>query len=470
MIPSIPISKRGILPFILTLTGCQTGGPAPSVGLDLQPPTVWTAAPAAPTSEPAPTLEWIASFQDEGLEAVLTEALAANYDLAATAARLAATRAAAIISGADRYPQLSAGADGFRRDRRFDGTNGVETVRTESYTLGLNLSWEIDLWGRLNDRARAGYADFEAAAADFEAARLSLVGLTARAWFNLVEAERQLELARFILNSFQDNLATVEDRFQTGLSRALDLRLTRANVAAAAGNVELRLRRRDEAVRAIEILLGRYPAAALQASGDLVTPSAGIPAGLPADLISRRPDLVAAERRLAATDARYQESRKALLPSIRLTGGAGTTSGELEDLVNGDFSFWNLAGGITQPLFQGRELQAGADRARANREAALAGYAQAALQAFREVETTLAAEETLRREEEALALASEESIAAEDLAWEQYQAGLSDIITVLESQRRSFTTQRDVLTTRNQRLQNRINLHLALGGSFEATP
>jgi NodT family efflux transporter outer membrane factor (OMF) lipoprotein len=467
-VPDQSLTLRSIsnllLAVIPALAGCQTQVPEPSSELELETPQTWT---ATETSNKVPLLatDWIESFDDPTLTKIVAEAIEANYDLAATAARLNAARASAIVSGADRYPQLSAGADGSQRELRSD----EDRLRTESYSLSLDLSWEIDIWGRLNDRARAGQADYEAAQADYEAARLSLAAITARSWFNAVEAELQVQLAENIYRSFQSNLETIENRFRTGLSRALDLRLTRANVAAAASNLEFRLRRRDEAIRSLETILGRYPNASQVASSHLPRPPAAVPAGLPADLISRRPDLIASERRLAAADARYRESKKAMLPSIRLTGSAGTTSAELGDLLDGDFGFWNLAGGITQPLFQGRRLKAGSERSKANREAVLAEYASSALQAFREVETTLAAENTLLREEAALKMAEEESIAAEDLAWEEYEAGLSDIITVLESQRRAFSAQRDLLSTRNSRLQNRINLHLALGGSFSAT-
>lgn len=458
-----------LLAVISGLAGCHTQAPDTSSELKLETPRTWTATETS-DQDPIPATDWIESFDDPTLSEIVAEAIEANYDLAATAARLSAAQASAIISGADRYPQLSLGADGSQRELRSSGSDADDRIRTESYSLALDLNWEIDIWGRLNDRARAGEADYEAVQADYEAARLSLAAITARSWFNAVEAELQVRLAEDIYQSFQNNLETIENRFRTGLSRALDLRLTRANVAAAASNLEFRLRRRDEAIRSLETILGRYPDASQVASTILPRPPAAVPAGLPADLISRRPDLVASERRLAAADARYRESRKAMLPSIRLTGSAGTTSAELENLVDGDFSFWSLAGGITQPLFQGRRLQAGAERSKANREAALAAYASSALQAYREVETTLAAENTLRREEKALQWAEEESMAAEDLAWEEYEAGLSDIITVLESQRRSFLAQRDLLSTRNLRLQNRINLHLALGGSFSATP
>ena len=458
---------RLLLVVMPTLAGCRTQAPDTSAELVLETPGAWTATGTS-KEDPMSAINWIESFEDPTLGKIVTEAIEANYDLAATAARLSAARASAIISGANRYPQLSLNADGSRRKLSSPGSVENGRTRIESYSLAFDLNWEVDIWGRLSDRAEAGVADYEAVQADYEAARLSIAAISARSWFNVVEAELQVQLAEFIYQSFQNNLETIENRFRTGLSRALDLRLSRASVAGAASSLEFRLRRRDEAIRSLETIIGRYPDATLATSTNLPRPPAAVPAGLPADLITRRPDLIAAERRLVAADARYRESKKALLPSIRLTGSGGTTSAELENLVDGDFSVWSLVGGITQPLFQGGRLQAGAERTKANREAELAAYASSALQAFREVETTLAAEKTLRREEEALERAEEESKAAEDLAWEEYQAGLTDIITVLESQRRSFSAQRDLLTTRNFRLQNRINLHLALGGSFSA--
>jgi outer membrane protein TolC len=192
-----------------------------------------------------------------------------------------------------------------------------------------------------------------------------------------------------------------------------------------------------------------------------------VPAGLPADLIARRPDLVASEMSLVTAGARVAESRAALLPQIRLTAGGGTSSAELADLLRGDFAVWNLVAGLTQPIFNGGRLRAGVDAAEAAREAAVAGYAQAALLAFAEVETALAAERFLSVQEDALARSLEDASAARRLSEDRYFAGLADYLDVLETQRQELTAESQLLEIRRLRLATRVDLHLALGGGFK---
>ena len=212
----------------------------------------------------------------------------------------------------------------------------------------------------------------------------------------------QVDLAEETVRSFEANLGTVEQRFRAGITRALDLRLTRANVANAQSNLASRRRQRDVAVRGLEVLLGRYPSYDLGISVALPVIGKRIPAGLPSGLVSRRPDILAAEKRLAAAEQRVGEAKKARLPAIRLTSSGGTSTDEFGELLNTDFKVWSLASGITQPIFQGRRLKANMKRSQAEHERAWATYSQQVLTAFREVETALAAEAYLTVQESAL--------------------------------------------------------------------
>ena len=187
------------------------------------------------------------------------------------------------------------------------------------------------------------------------------------------------------------------------------------------------------AIRQLELLVGRYPAGVLQPGSRLPTVQGSVPAGLPAELIGRRPDLAAAERRLAASGARVQEARRALYPRISLTASGGRSSSELADLLDGDFSVWNLVGNITQPLFQGGRLRAGIDLSEANDDRAVIAYAQTALRAFAEVESGLAAEGLLAEQVAALPTASAVSTAARIVAAQRYAKGLTDLLTMLRS-------------------------------------
>jgi NodT family efflux transporter outer membrane factor (OMF) lipoprotein len=200
---------------------------------------------------------------------------------------------------------------------------------------------------------------------------------------------------------------------------------------------------------------------------DLPSVPAGVPAGLPSELVHRRPDLVAAERRLLAADAQIEQAKAELRPRFSLTSGTGTASNQLRDLLSGDVFVWNFLGGIVQPFFNGGRLKAGVklNEARARENAAT--YEGAVLQAYSDVETALAAEQMLAEREEALDAATKQSLAARDLAEQRYQAGLTDITTVLTAQRSALESESQLLTVRRARLDNRVNLHLALGGGFQ---
>ena len=226
---------------------------------------------------------------------------------------------------------------------------------------------------------------------------------------------------------------------------------------------------REEDLRQLEVILGRYPGAGLAAPQTLPGLPHPVPAGLPAELIARRPDLAAAERRLAALDRRVAGARRSLYPRLSLTGSAGTASNELGDLVDTDFSVWNLVGNLVQPLFQGGRLRANVDLQRARLEEAVNGFGQAALTAFLEVEHTLVAEDLLARRQVALDEAARQAEGARRLALEQYRYGLTDYIVVLESERRALLAQSEALAVRRARLDARVDLHLALGGGFEIT-
>ena len=284
----------------------------------------------------------------------------------------------------------------------------------------------------------------------------------------MLEAQSQLGLARETLESRARTAEQVRRRYERGLRGALDLRLALSNEAAATATLASRERQLDVTRRQLQLLLGRYPSDELDPDAtskrlpELPPPP---PAGLPAELLRRRPDLVAAEQRLAATGFEVRAARAALYPGLRLTGSGGTASSELEDLLDGDFSVWSLAAGLLQPMFQGGRLRAGVDLAEARRREAAHGYAQQVLVAFAEVERSLAAAAHLDGVYHALAESASQAAAAEELAEERYLAGLNDYLNVLEAQRQSFLAKSQLLDVERQRLVNRIDLHLALGGT-----
>ncbi len=456
-----------IVPLVL-LAACASAPGGRQQQLDVEAPAAWTAGAVAGAVD---SLWWM-GMGDERLTELVGEALAHNYNLQAAAARLQAAGAQAKIAGVDRLPQLGAGGSGLRRKQNFiglpipGGEQQVLSSTTNNFGVNLNASWEIDLWGRLRAGQRAALADWQAAAADLRGAHLSLVAQTARLYLAAVEAQRQVELAAATVENYRLSTTQIESRYQRGLRPSLDVRLGRTSQAAAEAVLYQRQRQLDGVLRQLEILLGRYPAGDAELADALPEVPPPVPAGLPAELVARRPDLVAAERRLAAADARLVAARKTLYPRISLTASGGRSSSELGDLLDGDFSVWSLVGNISQPLFQGGRLRGGVDLARAGTEQALAQYADRVLRAYAEVESALAAAEWLARQEEAVTTAAREAGAARRLVEERYGKGLADLITLLEAQRRAFDAESQLLAVRRQRLQARLDLHLALGGGW----
>jgi NodT family efflux transporter outer membrane factor (OMF) lipoprotein len=443
------------------LAGCVQVQPPGAETLAVAVPEAWgSETGAGPAAQ-----GWVEAFGDDQLVAIMDEALAGNLQLQAAVARLDQAVALARIEGADRWPDLALSGNA---SRAMSNNLADPPVRNRSDRFGVDavVSWELDLWGRVRAQTLAANADAKAARADYAALRLSLGSRVANAWFATIAARRQEALALETVTSFESNLTTVQERFQRGLSPALDLRLTRANVAGARSNYALQRRIADASARQLEVLLGRYPSGTIGVSESLPELLEPVPAGLPSDLLLRRPDIEGAAQRLVAADARLAESKRALLPAIRLTGSYGRASSELDNLLKDSFDVWSLLGNITAPLFQGGRLQANVDRADARLAETVANYRDTVLTAFREVESALAGESFLNDQLEALRLSAEESSGAQQLAEERYERGLVDIITVLESQRRAFNARSAFIAVQNELLQNRLALYLALGGDF----
>lgn len=445
----------------LFFAGCAATAPtAPSPELDL--PATWSRTGPATQANTA----WLDDFKDPTLENLITEALAQNADLQVTVARFSQSLAEAGLSRADRGPSAGLGLNAARQKINSFGPQSIDSVNFNNYQLGLNISWEIDLWGKLKDRSSAANSETEASAADLLQAELSLAAQIAKSWFNFTESQAQWKLSRQTAASYRKNLKTLEARFQRGLSDGLDLHRIRTQAATAEAQVAVNRRRFDASARQLETLLGRYPSAAIEPDKTLPPLPADIPAGLPADLLKRRPDLIAAERRLAAAEKSFSASKKERFPSISLTGFGGTSSEAFENLLKSDFGIWSLAGNLAQPLYQSGRIRSGIKRTAALRDQARARYRATLLRALREVETTLAAETFLKKEYAKRRLASEQADAAETLAWERYRAGTTRFLDALESQRTAANARAQLISLRNLLLQNRIDLYLALGGPF----
>ena len=465
---------------LLLLSGCASG-PATPPQLALEPPERFAGLPPVTEALPeavkettavSPEAEWWREFGNDQLDEVVTAALRNNPSLRLAAANLDGALAQGRIEGANLLPQASLGLNGAKRKQNFigfpiPGAEGRVLSTTSTNTgLSLNVSWETDLWGRLRAQKAAVYADAAATAEDLAAARLSIAGQAVKAWLALTEAEEQVHLAERTLSSRQRTEERIHERYRRGLSQPLDVRLTRTQTASVESQLAQQRLAADTARRQLEALAGRYPSGALRIAGGLPELPPRAPTGVPADVVSRRPDLRAAERRAFAASARLRAARASLYPTLSLSGSTGTSAGSaLGDLLDGDFSVWSLAANLLQPLFQGGRLRAGATLAEAGLDAAEATWLQTALTAFVEAESALAAEELLARRVEALEVSVIESQAAERLALGRYNRGLADFLGVLDSQRTTFQSESQLLAARREQLTARVDLVLALGGS-----
>ena len=477
-----------------------------------EPPAGWTADDDSEVAN-VPTGDWLAAFNDPILTDLVAEAMARNNNLLAAAANLEAARAGAVSTRAGLLPTLNASPSASRNAIVLDpaiaaqsgGGGGLGNVRARdledqfgvdadndgnldgldfdgdglaeaplpnrrfyvnNFALGAQLQWEIDLWGRLTDQTRAAYKDATASLADFEGARLSIAAAVSQAWFGLIEARQQRELSERDVSARESNLRVTERRYERGVSSSLDLRLSRSALGSSRANLALTRRAEKEAARRLEVLLGRYPSAELEAADALPQLPLLNGAGAPVEILTRRPDLVAAEARMEAAGLRARATRKLLLPSFTLSSRISTSGPDLSDILDPERLAGNIAAGLFQPLFQGGRLLANSKTARKQAEASLLNYAQSVLQAYEEAENAIAAEELLAAREDALKLAFEEAAAAEELTERRYSSGAASIFNLLDAQTRRISAEGQYISAQRDRVANRVALYLAIGGEF----
>ena len=329
------------------------------------------------TQKEDPVAAWWTTFQDSGLSRVIERTLQQNHDARAAAARVQAALTEARITGTGLKPSVVAGFGADSRKLNFIGfpfPGSEEEVLSRTFTtygVSLGVSWEADLWGRLRSGEVAAYQLYEAQEAELRALQLFLAGQAARIWFASIEAANQLSLAKETVVRFEESGRAIRIRFEAGVRPAFDLRLALTDLASAESLVQLRQEQLDRSLRQLEILSGQYPSGALSLSASLPDLPGPVPAGIPAEMVARRPDLMAAQKRLLAADAQIAQSRAALYPQLSLTGSLGTSTDALKDLLDGDFSVWSLAGNLLQPVFQSGRLRKGVDLARARAEAGM---------------------------------------------------------------------------------------------------
>ena len=441
-----------------------------------------------PEPEPEPVNNsWLDSFSDARLNEHVQTALNNNPDLWASASQLKNALEQVRISGSALWPSIAAslntnaidndtgavttgvasgGGATFTDDSI--GANNVSTITTEIRTISatLNVSWEADIWGKLTQRKRADVYNAQAQAELFKAAELSLVANVSRAWYNLITTELQLDLAEQRLSSFERTAALIDENYQRGLRSALDVYLSRSDVQAqkaARADSEFDL---VQAQRALKTLVGEYPEAVLRIDAPLPELEPSVAAGLPAELLTRRPDIKASQLQYKASRATAAAAERDLYPSLTFNGSIGDSRETFSELFDADNMILTLASGLVAPVFASGALRSRRDQAGYQSEAAFANLVSTALTAFEEVENALSQETLLIQQRDAIAEGVGFAQSGLDLALDRYQSGIENYTTVLEAQRRLYDSLRNQLNIKNALVQNRISIHLALGGSF----
>jgi len=419
-----------------------------------------------PVSDALPQTDWVDSFGDEYLSQLAAKARVDNPSLRRTVAQLDQAFARKRVSRSDLYPTLGVGST----VRRSEGGIGFNAGST-TYSIGFDSSWEVDVVNRIRDQIAADSEGIEASAADIAALELSITSRLASNWFDAIEAGLLVDLSAEEIRTQERSLRLTQRRFESGLTGSSDVRLARSSIASAQAQEQSRLQVRDATLRGIQILTRDYPDAKIDLPADLPALPVFEGAGSPADMLARRPDIIAAERRIAQAGLNVDVARKALYPRLSLSGSVDDQSlNSLGDVFDLKSLALSLTGSLTAPIFQGGQLKAQVASQRAALEIQIETYAETVLTAYQEVENALDAEKRLEAREAALRISLDEAIMAEERLELRYTEGLATILQLLDAQSRRISAEGQIISARAERLSNRVRLHVALGGSGYVRP
>jgi len=416
-------------------------------------PETWReSAPAANAD-----LSWWSQFQDDELRALLREALETNQDLRIAVARIDQSRALLGITRADQLPRVDAGASA-SKSRAAD----------EELSIAANLSFEIDLWGRLRRATEAGRAELLATEEARNVVQMALVSDVATAYLTLRQLDLELETTQRSVTTRRDSLQIVRDRLDAGLTSALDLHRAEAELAATAARVPDLERVIAQTENQLSILVGKPPRS-IPRGRPLTAQTAPpeVPAGLPSALLERRPDIRLAEAALVAANARIGVAQAERFPRISLTGLFGVASSDLSDLFQSSSRAWSYGAGLAQPVFDGGRIKANVDLAEARQREAAIAYERAIYQSFRDVEDALIAHRKARETLAEQSVAVRASREALSVAESRYTSGLTTYLDVLDAQRTLLAAEVEESRVLLSQLVSIVQLYRALGGGWE---
>lgn len=468
-LPLTPLHRAALAALLpLLLMACTTGPdyqrPAVATPSVFRHEAGWRTVAAAQAEAPAPPATPWAAFADPTLQALLAEADGANQTLAQSEARYRQARARLDASRADGMPQLSANGSATRAG------GGASSTRGTTVAANLELSWTLDLWGRVRRQVEANQATLQASAADAAAARLAMQALVAQAYFQLRVIDRQNALLQQTLTAYDRALQLTRNQYEAGIVARADVIQSETQRESLRVQIFALARQRTQAEHAVAVLLGRAPGQWQLPEGDTraALPLPAIPAQLPSALLLRRPDVVTAERQVAAANAAIGVAQSAWWPDVTLGASAGGSAGQFARLLDTPNRVWSLGPSLAATLFDGGRRAAATAEAEALYDERVAAYRQSALTAWQEVEDALAGLESLTaqaaQQQRLVALAQEN----ERVVTNRYREGLVSFLELSTAQNLTYTSQRAALDTLGEQLATSVRLLVALGGGWDA--
>ena len=453
------------------MTGCAVG---PNYHRPVvNTPTTFRGANTAPTDAASlADAKWFEVFKDEQLQSLIRKALQQNYDMREAAARVEAAEAVLGITRADQFPTVTAGGnittERISRGGSFPLPQGFNQDRTFGTVSANLLSYEVDVWGRVRRATEAARADLLATEEARKVVTITLVSDLSTAYFNLLELDQELEVAKRTLATREDSLRLIQTRQSRGLSTLLEVRQAEELVQVASEAIPGIEQRITQTENQISLLTGDNPGPIVRARTltEQQMPPA-VPAGLPSSLLDRRPDITAAEQNLVAANATIGVAKAAYFPEISLTGLFGFQSNQLSSLFTGATKAWQFTPAVTQPIFTGGRLKSNVRLAEANQKIALVQYQKTIQTAFREVADSLVQYQKtreIRTKQEALVATLQDR---SQLSYRRYRGGVDTLLNALDADRDLFDGELRLAQARRDELLSIVNLYKALGGGWQ---
>lgn len=481
--------KFFIIIIYFLIFGCASKQSVQIEHLGIDVPDTWT-VPFPPSQKISGN--WWSAFNDSDFDTFLVRLKTETPDMKTLIQNQKRALYNAKINGASIYPSfnLSARTDtnvqnlsGFGFADSFlsmssdstsanteQSSNSVITFENKNFGLGVNLQWEIDVWGRLLNARKAAYKNYEAIKYDLSYLEFATLIRGAQLYFSAKEAAAQLALAKVSNQSLVEIRDLVKERYEKGLRPSLDYRLSETSVSTSIITIENRKNLLKTLNRQIEILLGEYPSGKFIKNPDLPIKLPLAPEEIPASIIQKRPDIRSLILKMEAAGHRVAQSKRNLLPGITLDGTIGTSTQEIEKILDKEYGIWNLGMNVSAPLLNGGRLRSAVKIEKSNYEISKQELIKGILNAFSEVQQFLEQSESLSIQNDAIKVAVKQSKDAYDLSKERYDKGVTTLESVLNSQRQYNSIQSQHLSIRRQSIENRLSLILAMGGDSNFKP